>query len=615
MRECGHIPSRLVVPVRALRTILAGAVLLACAGIAEAQTVASTLEIDASPRPHAEAAFAVPRMSPARPVAVPRPLTPSQAVLLRTILAAQARGKAQEAATLDAGIDISTPLGEAMLGHVLADRCLGPGTHPDAKTLEAWLARWPALAEAPQIHALLLHRLPAGQAAPPAPSPPSLAPPLRAGDAPDPDEAEGPDMQRNRALDWHVLAAARGRSPYAAATLIADSHAAPGYAAALRAEAGHALFLANRDREAYDTASPATLECAGRAHCEAPALAGLVAGLAAWRMDAPDKARPMFEAAWLAGRTTSNLRAAAAFWAARTHQALHDAAGARTWLARAAKEPATFYGLLARRILGMSLLGPSTPGAGTLETLGEADVDALLVTDAGQQGFALLQAGARDAAEAELGLAAAANPGLARSVMLVALRERMATLAAQAADLAAANDGLPREAIRFTLPDYAPRGGFTTDPALILGIARAESNFDVHLVSRAGARGLMQIMPATARFITRGRPGNVLDPANNLALGERYVAWLGAEPGIDANLLKVLASYNAGPAAFARWSREIVDHGDPLLFLEAIPIDETRAFIPRVLTYTWLYAARMGRVPASLDALAADTWPVYRPAP
>jgi soluble lytic murein transglycosylase len=620
MRESGHTPSRLVVPARTLRTILAGAVLLACAGIAEAQHVASATnasapEIDAPPRPRAEAAFAVPRLSPAHPVALPAPLAPSQAVLLRMILATQARGKAKEAASLDAGLDTATPLGEAMLGHVLADRYLGPGTHPDAKTLEAWLARWPTLAEAPQIHALLLHRLPAGQAAPPLPALPSLAPPPRAADAPDPDEAEGPDLHRNRALDRDVLGAARGHIPYAAARLIAKSHAAPDYAAALRAEAGHALFLANRDREAYDTAAPATHECAGRPHCETPALAGLVAGLAAWRMDEPDRARPMFEAAWLAGRTTANQRAAAAFWAARAHKALRDAGGARTWLRRAAREPATFYGLLARRILGMSLLGPTGSGAGAIETLGEADVDALLATASGEQAFALLQAGARDAAEAELELTAAGNPALARSVMLVALRERMATLAAQAADLAATKDGQPREAIRFTLPDFAPRGGFTTDPALILGIARAESNFDVRLVSSAGARGLMQIMPATARFITGGRPGDVLDPANNLALGERYVAWLGAEPGIGASLLKVLASYNAGPAAFARRSREIVDHGDPLLFLEAIPIDETRAFIPRVLTYTWLYAARMGRVAASLDALAADAWPVYRPAP
>jgi soluble lytic murein transglycosylase-like protein len=570
-----------------------------------------------------EAAFAVPRLSPAHPVALPQPLAPSQAMLVRTMLAAQARGDAKAASMLDGGLDTSTPLGEAMLGHVLADRYLGPGTHPDAATLGAWLARWPHLAEAPQIHALLLRRLPSGAVAPKPPVLPSLAPPPPPADAPDPDEAVGPDPRRDPALAYRVLAAARAARPYQAATLIAESRVAPDEAASLRAEAGHALFLESRDQEAYDTAAPATHACAGQAGCEAPALAGFVAGLAAWRMDEPDRARPMFEAAWLAGRTTANLRAAAAFWAARAHLALHESGGAETWLARAAREPATFYGLLARRVLGMSLLGPVTPGSDgdALETLGEADVDALMTSDAAQQGFALLQAGARDAAEAELRLAAAGEPALARSVMLVALRERMETLAAQAADLAAASDGQPRVAIRFTLPDYAPRGGFTTDPALILGIARAESNFDTRLVSRAGARGLMQIMPETARFVaglgpggdSGGRLGDVLDPATNLALGEHYVAWLGSDAGIGGDLLRVLASYNAGPAAFARWSRGIVDHGDPLLFLEAVPVDETRAFIPRVLTYTWLYAARMGRVPASLDALAADRWPVYRP--
>ncbi len=611
MRESGRTPSRLVVPGRAVRAFLAGTVLLASAGIAEAQT--STL----SPHEHVEAAFAVPRLSPAQPVALPQPLAPSQAMLVRTMLAAQARGDARAASTLDGGLDTSTPLGEAMLGHVLADRYLGPGTHPDAATLGAWLARWPTLAEAPQIDALLLRRLPAGAVAPKVPALPSLAPPPPPSDAPDPDEAEGPDPHRNPALAYRVLAAARGHTPYEAAKLIADSRIPPDEAAALRAEAGHALFLEGRDQEAYDTAAPATHACAGQPGCEAPALAGFVAGLAAWRMDAPERARPMFEAAWLAGRTTANLRAAAAFWAARAHLALHDSGGAETGGAGAARAPATFYGLLARRVLGMSLLGPVTPGSdgngGALETLGEADVDALMTSDAAQQAFALLQAGARDAAEAELRLAAAGDPALARSVMLVALRERMDTLAAQAADLAAASDGQPRVAIRFALPDYAPRGGFTTDPALILGIARAESNFDVGLVSRAGARGLMQIMPETARFITGGRPGDVLDPATNLELGEHYVAWLGADPGIGASLLRVLASYNAGPAAFARWSLGIEDHGDPLLFLEAIPVDETRAFIPRVLTYTWLYAARMGHVPASLDALAADQWPVYRP--
>ncbi len=59
------------------------------------------------------------------------------------------------------------------------------------------------------------------------------------------------------------------------------------------------------------------------------------------------------------------------------------------------------------------------------------------------------------------------------------------------------------------------------------------------------------------------------------------------------DLLRLLASYNAGPGNFARWVSQIRDNDDPLLFIEAIPIDETRAHVPRVLTYTWIYAARL----------------------
>ena len=71
--------------------------------------------------------------------------------------------------------------------------------------------------------------------------------------------------------------------------------------------------------------------------------------------------------------------------------------------------------------------------------------------------------------------------------------------------------------------------------------------------------------------------------------------------------------YNAGPGAVARWGAVIEDHGDPLLFIEAIPIDETRAYVPRVLTYMWIYAARLRLPTPSLDELASGSWPRYHP--
>ena len=71
----------------------------------------------------------------------------------------------------------------------------------------------------------------------------------------------------------------------------------------------------------------------------------------------------------------------------------------------------------------------------------------------------------------------------------------------------------------------------------------------------------------------------------------------------------MLASYNAGPGNLGRWLATMGSEEDPLLFMEALPGEETRAYVPRALAYTWLYAAQMGLPSPSLDALAAGVPP------
>jgi soluble lytic murein transglycosylase-like protein len=99
------------------------------------------------------------------------------------------------------------------------------------------------------------------------------------------------------------------------------------------------------------------------------------------------------------------------------------------------------------------------------------------------------------------------------------------------------------------------------------------------------------------------------DPSQNLKLGQQYLHYL-ARPDIAGDdLLRVLASYNAGPTALSRWKFTQTD--DPLLFLETIPTEETRRFVTRTLIATWSYAARFGAEAPSLDALAAGGWPRF----
>jgi soluble lytic murein transglycosylase-like protein len=124
----------------------------------------------------------------------------------------------------------------------------------------------------------------------------------------------------------------------------------------------------------------------------------------------------------------------------------------------------------------------------------------------------------------------------------------------------------------------------------------------------------MQIMPATAQYVmgnTLLTPQRLHEPSSNLQIGQRYIAYLSRHDGIDNDLIRMLVSYNSGPGNFARWGPDIRDHGDPLLFIEAIPVRETRQFVAQALAYSWIYAARLHLPASSLDELSAGQFPRF----
>ncbi len=280
-------------------------------------------------------------------------------------------------------------------------------------------------------------------------------------------------------------------------------------------------------------------------------------------------------------------------------------------MTRAAAEPRTLHGILARRMLGI--------GGGfawTRETLSAADVEAVGNIAGGARAFALLQVGQPDRAEAELRALwpAVKDAGPLRDALLRVAREAGFTdLAAQIAAAGQAADGRPRDFDRFPVPRLRPRGGFRVDAALVYALTRLESNFDAQAVSPVGARGLMQLMPETAGYIAgEGVSGERLrDPGVNLDLGQRYVSHLATLDVVGGDLLRLLASYNAGPGNVGQWAMR--DRDDPLLFIEAIPLRETRAFVQRALTYAWIYAARLRLPSPSLDQMAAGAFPRFTP--
>jgi soluble lytic murein transglycosylase-like protein/outer membrane protein assembly factor BamD (BamD/ComL family) len=140
------------------------------------------------------------------------------------------------------------------------------------------------------------------------------------------------------------------------------------------------------------------------------------------------------------------------------------------------------------------------------------------------------------------------------------------------------------------------------DPFLILAVGRQESTFRPSLSSSAGAMGIMQLMPGTARHLVKTDPDissetgeNLEEPLNSLRLGAHYIADM--LDGSQGNIAYALASYNAGPGNCAKWKKQFGNVGLED-FIESIPFAETRDYVKIVLgnyaAYCSLYSEKVG---------------------
>jgi soluble lytic murein transglycosylase len=143
---------------------------------------------------------------------------------------------------------------------------------------------------------------------------------------------------------------------------------------------------------------------------------------------------------------------------------------------------------------------------------------------------------------------------------------------------------------------------------LIFAIAREESRFFPYAISRAGAIGLMQVMPPTARLTRSGR-SRVTTTVNDLLLDPEFNIRVGSE--VIASLLKrfgprlavVIAGYNAGPNRISNWGHGSPHEFDGRIWVETIPIEETREYTRRVLSNFVYYKLARGRAPEELSKL------------
>jgi soluble lytic murein transglycosylase len=281
------------------------------------------------------------------------------------------------------------------------------------------------------------------------------------------------------------------------------------------------------------------------------------------------------------------------YWAGRAAQAAGRAADATAYYTQAAAYFDQFYGQLATERLGLALTIP--PSTRTVE-ISAAERDAFNKREIVRVAEMLGQQGDWSNQSLFVRAIAASATSDADHMLAVDLSRRIAR-----PDLAVMTG---RSAGINGLRDYV-RAGFPTVPVsqenhdtwtMIHAIARQESQFDRKIVSRAGARGLMQLMPGTARetagFIGVGyTPSNLDDPAYNVQLGSWYFGRL--MDRYQGSYPLAVAAYNAGPGNVNKW---LAANGDPraggpdiLSWIEAIPLTETRGYVQRVLENAVVY--------------------------
>lgn len=337
-----------------------------------------------------------------------------------------------------------------------------------------------------------------------------------------------------------------------------------------------------------------------------------ISGLSLWRQGRFDEAGRQFEAVATVPGQSSWAVAAGAFWAARTHMINNVPEKVNRWLSKAAEYPRTFYGILAARVQGLPLPLDWKVPEPTPERLAR-----LSATGNGRRGLALIQVGQTEAAEHEFRiLAAGADEEQRRDIMHLAARHKMGGLAMRLDNVVNGSRG-SLDAAAYPLLDWTPPAGSKADKALIFAIIRQESGFHPDARSPAGAMGLMQIMPGTASFIANDRRyggknrSDLQDPDLNMYLGQKLIGRLLDEPSIQGDMFALAAAWNGGSGNLDRWVKRGRHQDDPLLFIESIPVRETRDFIEKILTNLWIYRHRLGQPIPELDAIASGERPIY----
>lgn len=540
---------------------------------------------------------------------LPKPLSSGDAVRYASIFALQDRADWKAADKVIARLENKT-----LMGYVLHQRYLNACCYKTKYSeLRAWMAAYGDHPGADRIYKLARKKKPRKAKAPRAPwgavSPQRFWSPLRREVLPRPSLSRRQAREARAAVrrfDRYVKRDYLKRARKWVARKRLQRLLGNAQIDKMRTRIAKRYFHLGKFKVAYELAGPAARR-SGRYVSEAY----WIAGLSAWGLKKYDEAAGHFVRVATARNEDDWFVSGGAYWAARAYAADGKDESAKQWLQRAATFTRTFYGVLARQ-----RLGKSHDYDWTVPNLDPVHLARIGGSKQGERALALIQVGRLPEASQELMRQYFRNREIMGDTYLaIAHRGRLPGLAYGLSARLLARGGQKYDGGLYPVPAWVPKGGFVLDRPMVFAIMRQESAFRATATSPAGARGLMQLMPATAswmasdRSLRRKNVAKLYDPKFNIHLGQQFFALLLRQPGIQNNLFFAVSAYNAGEGNLNKWKVR----SDPLLFIEAIHLRETRLYVERVMYNLWAYRVRFGQKPTSLETLAKDEWPRYAP--
>jgi len=377
--------------------------------------------------------------------------------------------------------------------------------------------------------------------------------------------------------------------------------------AQLRAELAHAYFIFKKDKKSLRQAR-ISISLSGHKN----ALAFWSGGLAAWRSENLGLSKWFFNNLSNLEDGPESILSAGSFWSAKVAYHLGEYKNVNKHLYKSIKHDRTFYSTLSKAALGYQ-----DNYDFKLENISKQFIEKLKSLNAGKRILALIQVSQYHKASREFRkIIFNFNEKEYPEIISFASKNNMPGFAFRLSAILRNDHNKILLGGLYPVPDWNLTSLPIKDKSLLFSISRQESGFNPRAKSYANALGLMQVLPSTASFIMKDRAYRkkemLYDEEKNLYVASKYIQFLLNLDIIKNDVSKMLASYNAGPGNFSKWSKNFYKTEiDPIFMIETLPARQTRNYIKLVLTNLWIYKIRLNEKPDLLFKLASGSIPKY----